>query len=350
MVCVAAGGAFEAGFNMTLTEFHFLRPYWFFALIPLGLIVWRLSRQLYRAENWRAACDEHLLQHLITQNNIKQSFTPFLLVALAWLLTIIALAGPTWSRLPQPVYQSQNARIILLDLNQSMFAQDIKPNRLARTKYKLLDMLKQLDDGQTGLIAFTSEPYVVSPLTQDTRTIASMVPVLTPNIMPVQGSNISAALEKAADLFKQANIREGQIFLMTDSTPDQQDEQVATKLAREGYETSVLGIGTVQGAPIPKQQGGFVTSGNGQTSIAKLNVVALQSLAESGDGRYATFTNSNQDLSYILKPALVQHLSNAKKTKAVADIWRDEGRWLILLILPLALLAFRRGWMREVAQ
>src|SRR5437016_540869 len=91
----------------------------------------------------------------------------------------------------------------VLKSRRQMNATDLKPNRLTRAKYKILDLLKQQNEGQTGMLVFSSKPFVVSPLTQDAATIAAMVPMLDLNILPVQGEDIGAGLRKAAEMIKQ---------------------------------------------------------------------------------------------------------------------------------------------------
>jgi len=334
--------------------FHFIRPYWLLALIPVLILLWFLYKNLNHGNNWRQAVDKHLLPHLLIKNHgVASSWRNYwflYVLALIWLIAIFALAGPSWSKRPQPVYRSQVAKVILLDLSQSMFAQDIKPNRLTRAKYKVLDILKEYPEGLTGMAVYSSEAYTVSPLTNDTKTIAAMVSVLSPNIMPARGSNIAAALKKAAQLLQQGNAKRGTIILMTDAKPSAEAYAEAEKVRAAGYEILVLGIGTQAGAPIPGVEGGFVTQ-QGKTYIAKLDNGALEKLARIGAGHYHIFTDNNSDINYILAPTLRSRaLTQAKKTDANTNLWNDEGRWFILLLLPFLLLMFRRGWLEDVCR
>ncbi len=305
-------------------EFHFIRPLFLLLLIPLALI---LSQLLFSKHSnnssWRNACDAHLLPHLLRRVNSVNNQLPLLLLAAGWLIAVIALAGPTWQRLPQPVYRSLAATVIALDLSDAMYAGDIAPNRLTRAKFKVDDILKQIKDGQIGMIAFSSEPYVVSPLTEDAATIVAMVPVLSPAIMPVNGNNIGRALQKSADLIKQADIRDGQIILITANKPTAADNKMASELAKQGFKLSVLGIGTTQGAPI-SVSGGFMQDAQGNIVLSQLDPKALQQLAREGDGQYVAFTNNNQDVTTLLT-----HDSNALQLKAEestakTDQWKDH--------------------------
>lgn len=336
---------------ITLLQFHFIRPYWLLALIPLALLMWMLRKQLKSGGSWKPVIDKHLLPYLLINVNKTRSCSPFILLGLMWIIAIFSLAGPTWSRLPQQVYRNESAKVILLDLSQSMLAQDVQPNRLSRAKYKILDILHKYPEGQTGMAVFSTESYTVSPLTSDSNTLANMVPVLSPRIMPtlaVIRSNLAVGLQKAQQLLQQDNAKRGTILLITDSKPTAHDDQVARRIRKQGDTLSILAVGTAAGAPIPNANGGFFNN-NGKTIISKIDVAGLKKLAASGGGRFSLFSNNDSDIQYLLAPMLQnESLAKAKRTKATTALWQDEGRWPILLILVLLLMLFRRGWPTEI--
>jgi len=330
-------------------EFHFLRPYWFLMLIPLAIMLWSLLWYLKKGDSWQQVIDPKLLKHLLNQSSSAKNFKPLMILGLIWFTTVFALAGPAWEKHQQPVFRNNNAKVILLDLSQSMLAEDIQPDRLTRAKYKILDLLRDYPEGQTGMAVFSGEAYTVSPLTNDTHTIALMVSDLSPDIMPVSGSNIGVGLEKAADLLRQGEARFGTILLVTDSSPTTADDSVAKRIHTEGYTLSVLAIGTAQGAPIPSLSGSFEQN-HGRTVMSRLNIQGLKNLAASGAGRFSTFTNTDADINYLMAPVLKGSQLDTVKQKLKSNLWYDEGRWFILLIIPFALLAFRRGWLEEFTQ
>jgi len=247
------------------------------------------------------------------------------------------------------VYQKDIARIIALDVSQSMNANDLSPSRMERAKYKVLDILRKIKDGQTGMIVFSSEAFVVSPLTTDTNTIANMVPVLDTTIVPVQGSSIEVALQKAVTLLNQAGYARGQIILVTDDTPSVGALTLAAKLATQGYQISVLGVGTANGGPIANPDGGFVTDDKGNIVFAHLDSSALEALSSAGNGIYVPFSNDNSDLEQIL-PELNQNSLANKLAKDIAaqKLWNDEGHWLIWLLIVLAAIMGRKGWLEKI--
>lgn len=328
-------------------EFHFLRPYWLLLLFPMLIIIFLLLHQLKQSNHWQKVIDPNLLQYLFSQTSIKPNYRLISLLFFIWSISIFALAGPTWEKREQPVFSNSTAKVILLDLSQSMLAQDIKPNRLTRAKYKILDILRAHPEGQTGLAVFSSEAYTVSPLTNDVDTIALMVPALSPNIMPVQGNDIGAGLRKAEMLLRQGEATTGTIILITDSVPNSMDDSIAKQIHSDGYDVSILAIGTQKKVPLPLSPGNVDHTDN-KTTFFKLNFSALEKLAQMGGGRFSTFTNTDQDVNYLLAPTLQKHNFNKAKTKNESYYWYDEGRWFILLIMPFVLLTFRRGWLEQL--
>lgn len=329
--------------------FHFIRPAWLWALIPLLFLLLYLQKKKHQHNAWHAVCDSHLLPHLLLENKYKLRLTPLVLLTLAWALTTFALAGPTWSRISQPVFRSLDAQVIAVELSPSLYATDLTPNRLTRAKFKIKDILKNNHEGQIGMVAFTSEAYVVSPLTQDAETISAMVPELKPEIMPVQGNNISEGLRKAADLLKQAGISRGHIILMTDQPVKPMDFVLATQLNQQGITTSILGLGTKRGAPILTTQG-YLKNKRGNIVVARLPYKKLQQLAARGGGRYMTFTNDNSDIQAVTQHQKYNAKIKTQKTQQITNRWRDQGHWFVLFLLPLAAFAFRRGWFETIVR
>jgi len=324
---------------MSLAEFHFIRPYCLLALLPLiGMIIYAFKHKLQQG-SWQAVCDTELLPFILEQKQSKPSYIPLTLSSLAAFLAIIAVAGPTWERLPMPVFRNASALVIVLDLSRSMDAADIKPSRLIRARYKISDLLAQRKDGQTALIVYAGNAFTVTPLTDDTETINSQLGVTT-DIMPSQGSNTEAALNKAVELFKNAGLQKGQILLVTD---DDDIEQVESQLL-SAYSLSILGVGTKAGAPINLSDGGFLKDASGAIVLAQLKPQALRQFALNHGGMYANISDNNTDIDSLHR----YFEQNTKRSDAIEndlllENWLEAGVWLLLPILCLSAFSFRRG-------
>jgi len=333
-----------------LDDFHFLRPAWLLAL-PVGVaLIVGVFRAHASGGAWRRVVDRALQPFVLTSADRHTGrLWPLVAAIAAWTVATVALAGPAWQRLPVPAFRSNEALVVALDLSRSMDAADLAPSRLTRAKLKLLSLLDRRDGGQTGLVVFSTHAFTVTPLTTDTRTIASLVAALTTDIMPTRGSSIAAGIEKAASLLRQANVTEGRILLMTDAEPTPADIDVTRRVAGEGIEISVLAVGTEEGAPIPEQAGGFVTDGRGNVVVPRLDVRGLAALADAGGGRFSTLTADDGDLERLEPPQDAGEIVETDEDTRVADVWRDAGLYFAVALLPLVALGFRRGWIAVVA-
>ena len=327
-------------------EFHFLRPWWLAAL-PAGLwLIWHLLGRGGNRGDWLAVVDRELQPHVLARDAFGATRLPLLAGLAAWTLATLALAGPAWERLPVPAFRSDEALVVALDLSRSMDAADVEPSRLARARLKLLSLLERRTSGQTALVVFSAHAFTVTPLTTDTRTIASLVNALSTDIMPSRGSYPEAGITRAAALLEQTGMTRGEILLITDAEPSQRSFDVARELRAAGYATSVLAVGTAEGAPIPESGGGFLTDRAGQVVVPQVDARALRRLAESGGGRFAQLTADDRDLDAIQpeRPAPLEAAIDPAEEAREADVWRDAGVWLALALLPFAALGFRRGW------
>jgi len=324
-------------------DFHFLRPLCLLLLPVLAGVLFWWWRQRRHAGSWSAVVEPQLLPHLLSGKLSRVSVWPLLVMSLAGVLMIVALAGPTWQRLSQPLFQQQSALVILWDLSRSMLSTDLRPNRLQKSRFKLLDLLHQRKEGQTALVVFAGTAYTVVPLTEDVLTIEAMLSSLHPDLMPAQGSRPELAIEKAVQLFQQGGILHGQVLLLTDSDSPAA-VTAAEQLQQSGHRLSVLAVGTPQGAPIPKEQGGFIKDRQGNIVLPGLNETRLQQMALAGGGLYQRLSLGDQDLHRLLS-LWSRSDKQMSESQAQFDQWQEQGPWLLLLVLPLAALLFRRGYL-----
>lgn len=318
---------------------HFLRPWWLLALVLAPLLPW-LWRHLRRPSgDWARICDPHLLRWLSVGEGAapNRGIGPWL-AAVVLALSSIALAGPSWQRLPDVSFSAQDSRVIVLDLSQSMLAEDLRPNRLTRARFRLSDLLNETSEGQVGLVTYAGDAYVVSPLTSDTNTIANMLPALQPDVVPVAGSRADRGMILAAELLRRSGMGGGEILLVSDAA-ESLDAQLAGNLAKEGIITSVLAVGTPGGAPIPSGSG-FVSDRQGNVVIARMDYEALRAVAQAGGGRMSVL-DSGPDRSSPWRES--EGSDFERRDDGLGDRWKDAGPWFLLLLLPIVAVGFRRG-------
>ncbi len=305
---------------MMLSNFHLIRPYWLLTLIPFLLMLPLLWKERRANLYWQKICDPHLLQFLLQKQQGQQRRWLLISISVSLFLMIIALTGPSWKRLPVPVFHVVEPRVLVLNLSDSMLKQDISPSRLQRAKFKIKDLLEQPDRGQWGMLVYTGQPFLVSPLTEDGRTISALLPSLTPDIMPVSGQNMGDAIKMAGKLIKQAGFKQGQILVLSDFPPDNQALEAASHLSKhEAIHTSIMPVlKSIDNNPI------------------------YQKLAIAGDGQLLPVSSSNQQLQQWLKQKKINKEYDLNKNHLI-PVWQDEGRWFLLASLLFLIPVFRRG-------
>ncbi len=328
---------------MNIELFHFLRPYWLLAIIPFLIALVAALHRHDRHSNWRRVVAPELLPLLLQGNRQARKIGVLVAISIAGILSIVALAGPTWERIPQPVFRDDDALVIVLDLSRSMDAQDIKPSRLQRARYKITDILKSRLEGQAALIVYAADAFTVIPLTDDDDTIISQLPALTTDLVPVQGSRTDRALDLASQLLRQASQTRGRILLITDEVESEIGLDAAGRLIADGYQLFILGVGTADGALIPAA-GGSLKDSQGNIVMAQLDVDNLRRIAHEGGGRYASVTGNDEDIRRLaLDRSLQINDIFEEDDDLTSDIWKEAGPWLLLPVLPLVASAFRRG-------
>jgi Ca-activated chloride channel family protein len=328
-----------------IEQFHFLRPAWLLALVPLAWLIWHGLHHGHRSRIWQSVVDAQLLPHLLKGRETFQSNSLPVLLSVCGVLSILALAGPVWERLPQPVFNQQSALVIALDLSRSMDAGDVKPGRLVRARHKVADILTLRKEGQTALLSYAAESFVVTPLTEDSATISALLPSLSTEIMPSQGSRADKALSQAFTLFDNAGFARGDVLIVSDGFSQLEVDSMEQILKnRNRFRVSVLAVGTEDGGPIPLENGGFLKDDNGSIVISRLQAQPMRDIVDNSGGNFQVLVASDSDVRELYNTFRSRPFADdAQASDLSADLWREQGPWLLLLVLPLIALMFRRG-------
>jgi Ca-activated chloride channel family protein len=324
-----------------MTELTLMRPAYLWCLIPL--LAWffvRLKQPL--RQGWYQILPEEIARKFVGESTVKMR-APWLTTSLLTLL-ILALSGPSWQAQEPNLSRGGNARVLVMDMSMSMRATDVKPNRLQLARYKALDLLKYWRDGETALMAFAGDAYVLSPLSTDSATLANLLPHLSPEIMPILGSNLGMAIDKASQLLKQGGYEQGDIIIIGDGANDAQLKQLASAALNSPFRISILGVGSLHGAPIELTSGELLKDDRGQIVIPTLRMDLLDPICRNSGGACSQLTPDNQDIEHIGQLASQNHRMGISKMTPTSTQVRlhDHGYWLILPALLLCLLVFRR--------
>lgn len=293
--------------GLTFDGLTLLRPLWLLALPLVALVWWRVPRTP-RADGWDAVIDPHLRPHVLVGRPGRR--TPARLAAtLALIFSVLALTGPALPGRSDIAFRADVARVVLIDLSGE--------GDTAALRLKLLALLQQMPPGQTALIAYAEEPYLVAPPTTDSATLRLLAPELAPEIMPLPGQRPDRALRLAQAVLERSGAAQRELlWLNAAPTPQPTIVPALNALADQGVRVHLL---------------------HAQQSIAPDIHAAL---ARTG-GRALALKEDSSDLQEILAVWQAQH-AHARADRAGATP-RDFGPWLVALALPLAAFVLRPG-------
>ncbi|GAA5191290.1 VWA domain-containing protein [Ferrimonas gelatinilytica] len=320
-----------------MADLHLMRPLCLLALLLLPPLAWWLRRQRAGQQFWQTLLPAHLQPAMLSDADASRPIGVLLPVGLL-ALAILALAGPSWDKQSVPLFQLQQGRVLVMDMSYSQWATDLKPNRLTQARFRALDLLKQLPDGELGLVAYAGDAFVLAPLTEDRTTLANLLPTLSPELMPVPGSNLPNALYTADQLLRDAGYQQGDIMLITDGLhPEHADEALALA-AKLPWRLNILALGSAEGAPMGRPDGQLIRNRADEIALATTDFALLGKLARAGQGTLVPYRSDGSDLTRWIQAASPSLEAEGRTQEdRLHQQWQDRGAYLLLLLLlPLA--------------
>lgn len=332
----------EAAYTMMEFWPHFLRPAWLLALPVVVGWLWYGQQRRQNTGYWHQVLPPQFHSLLLTQG--RQQSTQWLnpVLALGWLLAVLALAGPSWQQNTQspPVAEPL---VVVLEMTPDLYATDTPPNRLQQARHKLLDLLRLRQGAQTGVVVFAGSAHTLVPLSTDLATTQNLLDALTPALMPTPGRRADLGVAQALKLLDQAGQGRGRLLLLTTRLEGRERNAIRLLLMKRPETLSILGLGTPQGGPIVEQDGRFQLNAQGQIQVARLDELPLRDFAIEYRGHYHRLSLDDSDLQ-ALEP-----LANPEEAQTTSHslqpTWQDQGHWLLPPLLLLVALGARRGWL-----
>lgn len=323
---------------------HWLRPFWLLVLPLLGWLLWQLWHRQRRSGRWQTLLPAAFQAVLLTGGRVRSNKLPWIALGLAWLLALMALLGPSWQRMEQASQKRADPLVVLLELTPAMLAGDAAPNRLEQAKRKLLDLLRARLDAQTAIIVYAGSAHTLVPLSDDLATARNLLEAVKPSIMPSPGRQADLAVAKGLELLEQGAQGRGRLLLIGSELSETEREGIRASLQDRREQLAILGVGSVQGAPIRNDNGTFLKDANGTILVPRLDDSGLRRFANELGGRYRQARPDDEDLRALGLLEGPQALrDNGEPTQLAA--WADQGYWLLLPLLLLAACAGRRGWL-----
>ncbi len=304
-----------------LSQFHFLRPWWLIALLPLGVIFYL---------RWKSSADEtrfamfpqHLRKALTVQRSGWTNQLPLKMLMLLLVISVLICAGPAWQRQSSPFGEDAASLMIVLDNSETMQQKDVAPSRLERAKHKITDLSEIRAGGRTGLMVFAGSSHIAMPLTKDNQVILPYLSALEPDVMPVAGKAAHTALPL---LSKQIEANKGNsILLVTDGVDQTTIDEYEHYFAENPYQLLILAVG------------------NSNVVVdSPMDLSSLRTLASKTNGKLIELTIDNSDVETLNRQIERFMLINSDSSMP----WQDEGYRLLYPLVLLMMLWFRKGWL-----
>jgi Ca-activated chloride channel family protein len=303
------------------TQFHFIRPLWLLALIPMFLLVW-LRWHEESKPSWKDILPDHLRDVLTIGERGWRKQLPLKLLMVNVFIAIIICAGPSWQREASPFGEDKASMLVVLDNSDSMLQKDLPPSRLERSKQKIRDLLSARQGGKTGLVVFAGTAHVAMPVTQDSAVFDPFLAAITPDIMPVKGK----LAEQALPLIDQQlqGLAGSTVLLVTDGINPTTINKFEDYFSNKPYQLLILAAGNPD-----------IVSNN------PMDLDSLRTLASEANGRLVELSVDNSDIEQLNRYVERNMQLNGESSMP----WKDMGYTLLFPIALIMLLWFRKGWL-----
>lgn len=327
---------FESTTKMQFGNFHFLLLLW---LVP-ALVFFYVYAGMRRQRRIRIFCGnlhERLNSSLLRGRRRLKA----VLIVLSIVLLVTAISRPRWGYQWEDIKRVGVDIIVGVDVSRSMLAEDISPSRLARAQRKLKDFTGMLDGDRVGLVVFAGSSFLQCPLTLDYGAFSMFLEYLSPDMIPVPGTDMAAAIRTATRAFNRRERTSKALILITDGENHGEDfMQAAQEAGREGVRIFVIGIGTPDGTPVPAVdgKGGFLQDRSGNLVLSRLDEKALQKIVLETGGAYVRSVTGDLDLETIYHGAIKKDIEQKELSATRRKRWEERFQWFAALGL-LCLLA-----------
>lgn len=324
------------------SDFHFLRPTVLWGLAAVVFILILGIFNLRTDSKWKKRIAPHLRPYVISKGSQRIRMMMLIVQIVAFVFGIFALAGPTWKKVQLPGRVLETPVVILLDLSQSMMAEDIQPSRLERAKFKINDFLQANPRARIALVGYAGTAHTIVPLTRDYKIIESHIETLSPKVIPFRGSDLEKAIV-LADTLMSVTTAPGTLLIFSDDFTDRDFDLIQNFTTRTNNKVDIMPINTPAGANVPAFNGrGSLYDGNEPVHSA-INMAALNRINGLENTTVHKLTLDKSDVELIAK-YISEHLKFTEKPEEKKDQWSDVG---LLFAIPSAFLFlfwFRKGW------
>ncbi|HXU26784.1 MAG TPA: VWA domain-containing protein [Bacteroidia bacterium] len=336
-------------------KFQHTEYLWALAIVPMVIAVF-IFAVISRKKMLKKLGDYPLILAMMPDVSRGKQTVKFILYILALIFLILGICNLQTGSKMQDVKREGADIMICLDVSNSMLAEDLKPNRLERAKQAIEQMIDKLNGDRLGIVVFAGEAYTQLPITIDYGSAKLFLNAISPNIIERQGTDISAAIQKASESFGKDEGKNKAIIIITDGEDHEEDAiKAAEEAEKAGISIHTIGIGSDAGVPIPIYNNGtpagYRKDKEGNTVVTKLNEKLLQNIAGAANGVYVKANNADVGLDAVLDK--VGELEKKQFESKMYTDYEDQFQWFIgasLLFLLIEFIISERinNWWRKL--
>ena len=324
---------------------------WLLLLVPVLVLVALLGHRK-RKKQLKAFGEPELLKDLMPDVSAYRPWVKLGLAVFAFALLVVMLARPQMGT--KITHEKRNGieAVIAIDVSNSMMAQDVVPSRLEKSKLLIENLVDHFTHDRIGLVVFAGDAFVQLPITTDYVSAKMFLQNIDPSLVATQGTDIAKAINLSMRSFSQQKDIGKAVIVITDGEDHEGGALEAAKAANDkGVRVFILGIGSTKGAPIPLQEGGYLTDRNGQTVLTALNETMCKEIAQAGKGTYIHVDNTND-----AQEKLNDELAKLQRADTQAVIYSEYGEQfqavciivIILLIAEILILDIKNSKLRNI--
>ena len=324
---------------------------WLLLLVPVLVLVALLGHRK-RKKQLKAFGEPELLKDLMPDVSAYRPWVKLGLAVFAFALLVVMLARPQMGT--KITHEKRNGieAVIAIDVSNSMMAQDVVPSRLEKSKLLIENLVDHFTHDRIGLVVFAGDAFVQLPITTDYVSAKMFLQNIDPSLVATQGTDIAKAINLSMRSFSQQKDIGKAVIVITDGEDHEGGALEAAKAANDkGVRVFILGIGNTKGAPIPLQEGGYLTDRNGQTVLTALNETMCKEIAQAGKGTYIHVDNTND-----AQEKLNDELAKLQRADTQAVIYSEYGEQfqavciivIILLIAEILILDIKNPKLRNI--
>ncbi len=321
-------------------------PSWFYgvlaAWLPVLFFFFLYGRRKHKRVLQEAGSPE-LIERLTRSVSPSRRRLKGILRGTSLMLLVVALTGPRFSRETRPVERKGVDLVFLLDVSNSMAAQDIQPSRLDKAKYEIRKLVRQLRGDRVGLVVFAGHAYLECPLTLDYAAFEMFLDIADQQLIGVQGTSLAEAIRVGLQAFQSAGKKNNRVMVLISDGEDHEGEldQALQEARAAGVVIHTAGVGTLSATPIPilndeRQVVGYKKDKRGEVVTTRLNTETLEKIAAASDGRFVHLNATASGLESIYDDILKMDKQTFKKQVFVnykeQYAWFAWPAWLLLVL------------------